>query len=265
MRRTITGMIALGLLASSTDVSVLADQPTQTVLLDAPRWAMVPQEEAADDLTPIESPSLKSKDDDTLRGALEMLAEEGGDDELQIESGSRAPELDSDESNESLFAGRKTQFTEGRFALPPIAALTTDTHEIGNGETPKGFRQGEQAVLVPLPESGADRDASWYWSQRYWAASNNFSHPLYFEDRMLERHGHSRFPHLQPLASAGRFATQFAMLPYLVAITPPYECQYSLGYYRAGSCVPAFLGRAPYQRKAAIAQAAVMGGLTAMP
>jgi hypothetical protein len=123
---------------------------------------------------------------------------------------------------------------------------------------PVGFRQGAVSPAIPLPESGFDRELPWQWQARNWAASNTFSHPLYFEDRMLERHGQRRFPYLQPFVSGGRFLAQGVMLPYLATISPPCECEYSLGYFRAGSCVPAYKQRPPYQRKAAVAQAAAI-------
>ncbi|MCS7467470.1 hypothetical protein NZK35_12515 [Stieleria sp. ICT_E10.1] len=164
-----------------------------------------------------------------------------------------------EEANRSLFSDRQTQLSDGKLVLPPIAALTTDTAEIGNGEVPLGFRQGATIPLIPLPESGIDRGLPWQWTARHWAAPNTFSHPLYFEDRMLERHGHQRYPRLQPFVSGGRFLAQAVSLPYLTAITPPSECQYSLGYYRAGACAPALKQRPPYQRKAVVSQATAVG------
>ena len=167
-------------------------------------------------------------------------------------------------ANRSLFSDRQTQMADGKFVLPPIAALTTGTAAIGNGEVPLGFRQGEAVPLIQLPESGTARGLPWQWTARHWAAANTFSHPLYFEDRMLERHGHQRYPYLQPLVSGGRFLAQAVSLPYLTAITPPSECQYSLGYYRAGSCVPALKQRPPYQRKAVVSQVTAVGVATAI-
>ena len=189
--------------------------------------------------------------DSTLREALEMLSD---DDDLELADDSDDSDDEADVAGRSLFSERETTFDNGRFSLPPIAALTTSTAEIGNGQVPLGFRKGTSSPVIPLPESGSDRSVSWQWSQSHWAAASTFSHPLYFEDRMLERHGHSRYPTLQPLLSGGRFASQLIMLPYLATINPAWECNYTLGYYRAGSCVPALRQRPPYQRKAMVAQ-----------
>ncbi len=192
----------------------------------------------------------EQRNEKTLRDALELLADP---EELRV------PERnDSDPiaqiSSKSLFQGRRAEVSGNRFALPPISALTTEMTEIGNGEVPEGFRKGEPSPQIELPETGLDRDLPWDWYTQSWAAPNTFFHPLYFEDRMLERHGHQRFPHITPLVSGARFVAQATMLPYLSAIHPPSECHYSLGYFRAGSPVPAFLQRPPYQRKAAAAQ-----------
>lgn len=216
-----------------------------------------------DDSTPQaagDRPNLQLPDDDdsTLRDALETLSEDDG-------SQVSADPVDQ-VTNRSLFSDRRTQLVGGRFELPPITALTTGTAEIGNGELPLGFREGAQPPMIALPESGNDRGLPWQWNARTWAAANTFSHPLYFEDRMLERHGHRRYPFYQPVVSGGRFLAQVVALPYLAAIHPPSECQYSLGYYRAGTCVPAFLQRPPYQRKAVAAQAtAAAVGFTIWP
>ena len=256
MRQTIKRILVIGILFSVGSPPVSAEDFS----LDAPRWALLPQD-SEDESSSNDTPVLDEDDrDSTLRDALKMLSDDRDDalnsdlEDLDLMSEENDEENDPSD-NESLFAGRETQFNSGRFSLPPIAALTTDKSEIGNGETPDGFREGVEPVPTRLPESGVDRNLAWAWNQRYWAAANTFSHPLYFEDRMLERHGHARFPHLQPLVSASRFASQAVLLPYLSTIHPPCECQYALGYYRAGSCAPAMLARPPYKRKAVVAQA----------
>lgn len=195
----------------------------------------------------------RSDQDNTLRGERELEQKS-----LELVDGLSSDPIDEEVGSRSIFAGRRTELVKGRLKLPPIEALTTDTNEIGNGELPLGFRQGAVSPVMTLPESGINRELPWQWNERLWTAANTFSHPLYFEDRMLERHGHQRHPFLQPLMSGGRFLAQGAILPYLATINPPCECQYTLGYYRAGSCAPALKQRPPYQRKAAVAQAAAV-------
>jgi hypothetical protein len=145
-------------------------------------------------------------------------------------------------------------------------AATTGVSEIGNGSTPKEFRSPEEAPISDLPESGTDRDLAWVPTNYQFAAANTFSHPRYFEDRMLERHGHERFPHLQPIVSGARFFGTFPMLPYLMTVRPACDCESQLGYFRPGDCVHPYLQRPPYQRDAVIVEgAAIAGGIIAIP
>ena len=86
--------------------------------------------------------------------------------------------------------------------------------------------------------------------------------PLYFQDPMLERYGHSvgnyfgplgrymaypvdkhtqttqRNQIAQPFVSIGLFATQILALPYNMIMDPPWEAQYDLGYWRPGDKIP---------------------------
>lgn len=240
----------LGCLLSAAGVSVAEAQSDDLDALTAPVVETETDTAAADE------PQLPTPDADrdSLRGELEKSDAPYEVDDSEIPDG----EVGSQISSKSVFQGRQAEVSGGRFALPPIAALTTSQAEIGTGEVPQGFRRGDTAPHIALPESATDRGLPAEWHLSYWAAANTFSHPLYFEDRMLERHGHQRFPHLTPLVSGARFAAQASILPYLSAIHPPYECQYTLGYYRAGNCVPALKQRPPYKRQAVAAQAASM-------
>ena len=176
---------------------------------------------------------------------------------------------DSDPVGRSIFgerSGRLPSVVDGRFQLPPLMAATTETKNIGNGRLPDGFREDDSTPLEPLPESGAERGFDNVWTAREWAAPNTFANPRYFEDRMLERHGHQRWGHLQPLASGARFFATVPMLPYLMTVKPPCEAEYSLGHFRAGSRAPAMLQRPPYERRAALVEgAAIAGGIIALP
>lgn len=178
------------------------------------------------------------------------------------ETGNRQDLVDDDQ-----FADLSIQSPEivgGRYQLPPLMVETIAMDEIGNGRTPESFRADQPVVQTPLPESASERVPSWNWSLAQWAAPNTFFYPLYFEDRMLERHGHLRFGCLQPAAAATRFVGSAIMLPYLATVDPPCDCEYSLGYYRSGSCAPPLLQRPPYERRAAIAEAVWMGGAIAI-
>ncbi len=201
---------------------------------------------------------VRSDNQDDQAASDRERADEDDDDSEELAT--EKPEGDR-LGGESIFGGdalRSPSVENGRFALPPFMVASTQTSEIGNGRTPEGFRGDDPQLLELLPESGLSRSVDWDWTVRTWAAPNTFSHPRYFEDRMLERHGHERFPCLQPLASGARFFATIPMLPYLAAVRDPWDCEYTLGYYRAGSCAPALLQRPPYMRKAVIAEAAAV-------
>ena len=116
---------------------------------------------------------------------------------------------------------------------------------------------------IPVPEDWVPLPPrTWAAQRKYWAAAATCHLPLYFQDPVLERYGHSveqflgpvgryltyplddptqstqRNQILQPFFSAGLFAFQIAALPYNVLMDPPWEAQYDLGYYRPGDNVP---------------------------
>src|SRR5690606_31624316 len=146
-----------------------------------------------------------------------------------------------------------------------LIAPTTQQRGIGDQTLPADPGSEALRTTAPLPE-GPDRGAEWHLTEYLWHAPNTFSNPLYFEDVMLERHGHERWGHLQPLASGARFFATVPMIPYLQVVQPPHECYYHLGYYRVGSCAPLLLQRPPYERRAAILGGGLtIGSMIAMP
>jgi hypothetical protein len=93
-----------------------------------------------------------------------------------------------------------------------------------------------------------------------WKASGLCHKPLYFEDVHLERYGHSWGPYLQPVISQGHFFLSVPVLPYMMGLCPPRECQYTLGYYRPGSCAPYMLDPLPISIRAALFEAGAWTG-----
>jgi len=93
-----------------------------------------------------------------------------------------------------------------------------------------------------------------------WKASGACHKPLYFEDVKLERYGHEWGPVAQPFLSTAHFFGDVLVLPYKMGIHPPNECQYSLGYYRPGSCAPWTVGPVPISLRGALMQAKVVTG-----
>ncbi len=94
-----------------------------------------------------------------------------------------------------------------------------------------------------------------------WKATGACHKPLYFEEVQLERYGHEWGPFAQPVISTAHFFGNIAVLPYKMGIHPMNECQYSLGYYRPGSCAPWTVGPVPLSLRGAVAQATAVGGL----
>ena len=90
--------------------------------------------------------------------------------------------------------------------------------------------------------------------------------PLYFEEVQLERYGHTAGPIKQPIISGAHFFLNIAVLPYKMAINPPRECQYPLGYYRPGDCAPWHIPPIPLSLRGAAAETgAWVGGIFIIP
>ena len=95
----------------------------------------------------------------------------------------------------------------------------------------------------------------------HWTASALCHKPAYFEDVPLSRYGHTWGPWLQPFVSAGYFFLNVPALPYAMAVCPPNECIYTLGYYRPGSCAPYVLDPLPLSIRAALMEGGVWTGM----
>jgi len=116
---------------------------------------------------------------------------------------------------------------------------------------------------IPVPEDWVPlAPRNWSPQRKYWAAAATCHLPLYFQDPVLERYGHSveqfvgplgqyltypvddptqstqRNQILQPFFSAGLFGLQIVAWPYNLIMDPPWEAQYDLGYYRPGDNIP---------------------------
>ncbi|MEZ6090816.1 MAG: hypothetical protein R3C05_22905 [Pirellulaceae bacterium] len=164
-------------------------------------------------------------------------------------------------AGESIFGEGRVPRVEGnRLVLPALTVPTTELSQIGNGEVPKDNARLAMNEVMPLPEQSFDRGGYWNQSIYQWQAPNTFSHPLYFQDVMLERHGHECEHCFQPAISAARFFGTLPALPYLMTVQRPCELNYTLGYYRPGTRAPNLLQRPPYQRDAVINEAAWVTG-----
>lgn len=137
-----------------------------------------------------------------------------------------------------------------------IRVSNTSVDGIGNGQLPpEGILPGVETSLPDGVARGAISKCV------HWAPASICHYPLYFEDVMLERHGHQKFCRLQPLISGARFFATLPVLPYKQALQGPAESIYTLGNYRAGTPAPALKQRLPWDRNAATVEALSLGGL----
>ena len=121
----------------------------------------------------------------------------------------------------------------------------TSVAGIGTGNTPEDATEGRLPGSISLPY-GPDRDNATGYRTKFWVAPVFCHQPTYYDDVMLEQHGHERCPPLQPILSGGRFYTGIFFTPYLAYLQPPLKDIPSAGSYRPGSCAPALRQRAPY-------------------
>jgi hypothetical protein len=126
---------------------------------------------------------------------------------------------------------------------------------IGTETTPEDATEGRLPPPVPLP-FGPDREAGWSVKTKNWVAPAYCHQPTYYEDVMLEHHGHERCPPMQPILSGARFYSGIFFTPYLAYMRPPLKDIPNTGHYRPGSCAPAIRQRAPYDPGALKFQAA---------
>lgn len=133
--------------------------------------------------------------------------------------------------------------------LPPLPTRNLSLADIGTGKLPDDLVEGRLPPTQSLPY-GPDRQYGLVGLQKNWTAPVFCHQPLYFEDTMLERHGHERFPKLTPMLSGVRFFTGVATLPYQAYLYRPLVDHPNTGHYRPGSAAPGIRERAPYDKGA---------------
>lgn len=159
----------------------------------------------------------------------------------------QAPSADAPASVQQSVSGVPTQNVRNLEPLrvKPLVIPNTSLSGIGTGITPQDAIEGRLPDPIPLPY-GPDREGGWLLSSKEWIAPVYCHFPTYYEDIMLEQHGHERCPPLQPVLSGGRFYSGLFFTPYLAYLHPPCKEISSAGNYRPGSTAPALRQRAPY-------------------
>ena len=144
-------------------------------------------------------------------------------------------------------AGNDQAKTKNRepIVLPALPLPNTSIAGVGTGATPEDQVLGRLPPTIPLPY-GADRYGFWNLDTKTWNAPVFCHQPVYFEDTMLERHGHERAPCIQPLLAGTRFFSDVIFLPYNAYLQRPLEERYNTGHYRPGSAAPAIRQRSYY-------------------
>ena len=145
---------------------------------------------------------------------------------------------------------------QSRDLSPVVTAVNLSLSGLGTGLVPEPSDRVMPGVAM-LPD-GVARNAS--FKCVHWRPSAICHYPLYFQESMLERHGHVRFGHLQPIASGVRFFSTFPLLPYMYALTPPCTTQYAIGQYRPGTCAPLLKDHLPWDKRAAVVETLSLAG-----
>jgi hypothetical protein len=130
------------------------------------------------------------------------------------------------------------------------------TKAVGTGTLPEDTA-GKRAAPISSLLDGQSRGI--VVQQVNWRPAAICHLPLYFEDAMLERHGHVRWGHAQPVVSGAKFLTTIPFLPYIATLQPKCEPRYTLGHFRPGSCAPALKDHLPWDRRAATVEVISLG------
>jgi hypothetical protein len=172
-------------------------------------------------------------------------------------------------ANTDLFGDNKVRvwrdaagqrLTEGRISDIRRGYVVIDT---GNGTVRLPYARLSDADWAAIAEYwGLPTECGMGYSEfqgRYWVAQTATWHasalchkPLYFENRQLERYGHSHGPILQPIMSTGHFFSRLVFWPYNWGVYPPNECHYALGFYRPGNCAPWLRDPVPISLRGAV-------------
>ena len=142
--------------------------------------------------------------------------------------------------------------------LRPIEQLSVNIQP-ASGDLPDDPAAAKFTAAGQVPHvAGTNRPWPLYFY--WWEAPAVCHQPLYFEQVNLERHGYS-CGIAQPIVSAAHFFGTIPALPYLMAAQPCWECVYTLGHDRPGSCAPFHLHCPPLSLRGAAAEAGVVTGL----
>ncbi len=142
----------------------------------------------------------------------------------------------------------KPKVVEPPITLGDLSVPNISLDNIGTGNVPDDVTADRMPSPIPLPLA-SDRGVYLYQS-KLWVPGGFCHQPLYFEDIMLERHGHQRLPYLQPFVSAAKFYGTIPLAPYKWTLQQPLEDRHTLGSFRPGTPAPVVRQRLPYDKTA---------------
>lgn len=215
---------------------------------------------AAFTLSSISSSQLFAQTDSGIRLTARFLDQPSPSDRPQPPEGQSAEVASENPQVGAAVSGDATQQTKGPIALPPLSTPNLSIANIGTGQTPEDWVSGRLPEPQVLPY-GPDRQVELFAQGKAWVAPVYCHQPLYFEDTMLERHGHEKCPKLTPMLSGARFYTTAFFSPYLAVLRPPLKDISNAGHYRPGSAAPGLRERAPYDPTAMRLQLLTVGTL----
>jgi hypothetical protein len=206
------------------------------------------------------SPSDLSKDRDDKVDEKSSSAK--GDDEKSEDKKLEDKKTDKEEESDKKDGDAKKD--DGKGITPVQSAglkLSVDrvnisTKTIGTGILPEDTAAKRAAPSTSLLDGQSRGIVS---QQVNWRPASICHLPLYFEDAMLERHGHVRWGCAQPIVSGAKFLTTIPLLPYITTLQPPCEPRYTLGHFRPGSCAPTLKDHLPWDRRAATVEVVSLG------
>ena len=131
-------------------------------------------------------------------------------------------------------------------------------------QTPEDYTKSMNYLLTATdaPIVRTSDNVVWQNRSKLWEAPNFFHRPLYFENENLERYG--QVQRFQSTRSAIHFFGRIPVMPYMAGLRMPNERVYPLGYYRHGSCNPAFASDIPVNRRALLFQSLATTGFFAL-
>ncbi len=193
------------------------------------------------------SPSDVKRADEAIKGAEvdknKAASEEAADD-------------DQNDAGKQASASKPTAPAQSSALSLSVDPVNIATDSIGTGVLPENTAANRAPASMGLL-NGQARGIP--MTQVNWKPANICHLPLYLEDAMLERHGHVRWGHAQPVVSGVKFFATMPLLPYLKTLHPPCEYRYQLGHFRPGSCAPALKDHLPWDRRAAVVETVSLG------